>query len=237
MTWLIWLSLLLSLVSLLLSTSILLMKSDSWNNTMPVEGTVVILGENGEAVPLQPTELKFFSRYAPGSRSDDYQRKQITIGESEKFSIKIPEFAATLFARTKDGKYAAVVDIGPEKPATDLVVELRPRYTVTGRLIHKGNNIGVENREILLTCDRRSDFGGWQKHAVVETFHSQKTTTDAEGFFTIDDVIPGMEYRIFISYRFHEGSPVYAPAASVEMPILRPEQYSEPFSLGEVIVR
>jgi len=65
-----------------------------------------------------------------------------------------------------------------------------------------------------------------------ETFESKYGETDADGYFTVDRLIPGLEYRLRIHVpRNARGH------ARVTMPILEPEQYQEPFDLGDVLIR
>ena len=206
-------------------------------HTMPVEGTVVILNEEGEVIAHQPTVLLCFSQYASGLfRSDRKRRLHLVIDDSGNFGGKIPNFVTTLFFDTKDGKYAAVVDITPDMPTTGLVVELRPRYTVTGRLVDDTKGTPLANQAFKVDLSRLSDFGmtnpfTGSSFATSEVWHSVEITTDAEGFFTIDNVIPGTEYRLFVR---QPGISFFAK--SLKMPILQPEQYQEPFNLGDVPV-
>jgi len=200
------------------------------NTMMPIEGTVVILDENGEPLPFQAVRWTCFSHFAPGSFRNDRQRTQSFFGQPEKFNRRIPKFAATLFVRTEDGKHAAIVDITPDKPPIGLVVELRPLYTATGRLLDR-QGAPLVNQSISFKCRRSSDFGytfAFGEHGIPKTLHFSRATTDSEGFFTIDNIIPGTEHVVFIGNRY---------ATSLDMPILEPEQYQEPFDLGDVSIR
>ncbi|MCL2004818.1 MAG: hypothetical protein FWG73_01520 [Planctomycetaceae bacterium] len=208
-------------------------------NTENLEGTVVILDENGEAIPYRDTIFTFYSHYAPSFfRSDAGRKRNLYIDEQgfgKEVPIKIPKSAATLFFHTRNGKYAAVVDVGPNDSATGLVVELRPRFSATGRLVdHTG--IPLANYEFSLDLRRIHDFGSQApfgpKYAVVETFESEYCETDSEGLFTASRLIPGVEYHLNI----HLPKSAYG-AASLKMPILQPEHYREPYSLGDVSVR
>ena len=206
-------------------------RHSSPQNTMPVEGEVVILDENGEAVPFQPTRIDCFSLYAPHFFRYANREQYLHVSESGRFRCKIPEFAATLFFDTEDGKYAAIVDVTPDKPPTGLVVELRPRYSITGRLVHETTGTPFANQEVRLECSRCSDFGvddpfWWGNHAYGKTILTM-TTTDAEGFFAMDKNIPGVKYDFRIG----------GCTKSMEMPILQPEQYQQPFSVGDVFVQ
>ena len=210
--------------------------STPWN-TMPINGTVIILDENGKTLPFQPTRLTRFSLYAKSFfRSDMRRKSDIYVDESGKFNSRIPGFAATVFLRTKDEKYAAIIDITPDKPPTNLRIELHPRYTVTGRLVHEATGTPLAQQEIKLKCHRCSDMGVKipiisREYGMVETFHSETTTTDSEGFFTVDNMIPGTEYKLYLSR-----SAISYNVISLNMPILQPEQYGEPFSLGDVVI-
>ena len=213
-------------------------------HTMPIEGTVVILDEHGEAIPFQPTTVTVFARYASGFLRSKWQTHNFSVDESGKFSRKIPEFAATLVFTTKDGKYAAVVDITPDMPPTGLTIELRPRYTVTGRLIHY-DGTPLASQRIRLSYMRFGDFEKnlsfritGRQSATVKELHTETTTTDSEGFFTINNVIPGIEYNLrnaWSVWNTREEHDFWVP--SLEMPFLEPEQYQEPFDLGDVSVR
>jgi hypothetical protein len=71
---------------------------------------------------------------------------------------------------------------------------------------------------------------------------------DADGFFTLENVIPGADYIVNVP-SFEHGRYVYFAYGpdtpphvhhfqilSIEMPILLPEQYQEPYSLGDILV-
>jgi len=200
-------------------------------DAMPIEGTVVVLDENGEAIPFQPTRFTSFSHFAPGFFHSELKRtRTFRVNETGKFSRRIPPFATTLLFFTEDGKHAAVVEIRPAglPRRTDLTIELRPRYTVTGRLLNRSGT-PIANHKITLRLMSQSDRGKnlpWSREfSTVNIFHSEATTTDSEGFFTIDNVIPGVEYAL------SSAGLIQIP---LEMPILEPEQYQEPFDLGDV---
>ena len=205
-------------------------------NTMPIEGTVVIFNENGETIPFQPTRFTCFSRYAPAfSRSPLKRTHNFHVDEMGQFSHKIPEFTATLLFFTEDGKHAAVVDITPDIPPTGLVIELRPRYTVTGRVVHPDGTPRA-NQKMRLTYMRSSDFEmnlsfriTGRQSGPTKGLHVERSTTDVNGFFTINNVIPGIKYALY-------GEDYGFLGPSLKMPILEPEQYQEPFDLGDVSV-
>ncbi len=141
--------------------------------------------------------------------------------------MKIPKYAATLFFHTTDKKYAAVVDLGPNDPTTGLVVELHPRYSATGRLVDQAG-APLAHYEFSLDFSRTPDSGS--DHSVpVETFEYEYCETDSDGHFKVDHLIPGLEYRV----RIHVPNLSHF-MTPVKMPILKPEQYQEPYSLGDV---
>ena len=150
----------------------------------------------------------------------------------------MPKFAATLCFVTNDGKYAASVDITPDMPPTGLTIELIPTYTITGRLVDRTKKSPLANHKITLVYMRFSEYGAeipgvtWT-HADSGVLHSEATTTDSEGFFTLNNVIPGVEYFLRDN-DFLEGKRTFGKY--LEMPILQPEQYQEPFALGDVFV-
>jgi len=209
-------------------------------DAMPIGGTVVILDENGKAIPFRPTQFTSFSHFAPTLPWSELKRtRTFRVDESGKFSRKIPAFATTLYFFTEDGKHAAVVDITPSGPPrrTDLTIELRPRYAVTGRLVrHDGTP--VANRKIELeymqSGDSTVNFFSQRTHAMAEILHSVVTTTDAEGLFTFDNVIPGIEYVLISGDPWESGN--HFAGKRLTKPILEPEQYQEPFDLGDVSV-
>ena len=209
-------------------------------NTMPVSGTITILDEHGEAMPFQPTEVMWYSLYAPALyRSDLKRSRTVLVDESEKLSLKIPEFATTLCFFTQDKKYAAVVDIFPDMPPTDLTIELIPTYTITGRLVNYATKAPIADKQIELTANTPSSeygalFPGNKQYGYSRTFHLEVTTTDSEGFFTFDNVVPGCKYRLSDNYHSHLPCTF---SKSLVMPILEPEQYQQPFDLGDVVVR
>ena len=229
----------------LITTILLKVVPTPWKD-MFIEGTATVFNENGESITSLPIQLKFFSHYAPGPfRSYERREGKLHVdisgqvyGKPGKFYAEVPKYAATLFFYTDDGEYATIVDISPEKP-TGLVVKLRPRYTVTGRLVDdKGTPLA--NQKIQLSCSRDSDFGrdgasNFHEFALSETFHFEKATTDEEGIFTINNVIPGIDYDLSVSYQQPSQFASYR-AATLDMPLLSPEQYQQPFDLGDISV-
>jgi len=75
----------------------------------------------------------------------------------------------------------------------------------------------------------QSSFG--PKCVPVETLESEYCETDADGFFTADRLIPSVEYDI----RIYSSKSPYRHT-SLKMPILQPEQYQQPYSLGDVVM-
>jgi hypothetical protein len=214
-------------------------------NTVNLEGTIVILDENGEPIPYRDTIFTFYSHYAPGffrseeSRQRNYYNDERGFGKGFKvgneFPLKIPNAGATLFFHTRSGKYAAVVDIAKGDPATGLAVELRPRFSAKGRLVdNKGTPLG--NYEFSLEFSRYHDLGARTpfdvKSATQTMFEYEYCETDADGFFTAERLIPGLEYSVDI----HQPRTSWY-SASVKAPILQPEQYREPYDLGDVSVK
>ena len=208
-------------------------------NTMPVSGTVVILNGDGNAIPLQPIRATYFSHYAIEFFWSDRKRKSsVKVSQSGDFRVRRPNFNGTLFLETNDRKYATVVDIRSGEPATGLDVALRPRYSATGRLLNDEGK-PLANQELSFILQRSTDDRKWWSpgdmfsriHVVglIETFHKERTTTDTEGYFTLDRLIPGVEYLLYI-YSFRTG---YFP---LETPILQPEQYAESYSLGDIVI-
>ena len=229
---------------LLLSTFAILMalRGSGPLNPVSLEGSAVILDENGEPIPYREIVFTFYSHYAPGFfRSEESRKRNYYIDEQgfgrgfggdTGFPLKIPKAAATLFFHTRNGKYAAVVDIDPNGPTTGLGVELRPRHSATGRLVdHVGAPLA--NYEFSLDFQRTPDFGFRNRVVFTETLESVPCETDADGLFTVDRLIPGVEYY----FRFHRPGPTHRYTALLKMPILLPEQYQEPYSLGDVSVR
>jgi len=226
-------------------------------DTMQVSGTVVILDESGHVIPMQPSEVWCYPIWTPTPilRRGGYSC-QLFPDASGKFSFWIPEYPAMLFAGTKDGKYGAIVNLSPDKPTTGLVVELRPRYTIKMRLVdQEGNPLTYQEfpiKEFYMKCVRYHDPGRRspfeQKHSTGNSFHSERVEMDADGFFTVENIIPGADYMINVPsfehgrYAYYSDTPDTPPHVrrfqikSIVMPILRPEQYQEPYSLGDIVV-
>ena len=208
-------------------------------NSGNLQGTIEILDENGNAVPYRDTTLTFFSLYAGSSVRCEANRKRNLYVDAEGFGnrvpLAIPEFPATLFFHTRNGKYAAVVDLAEGEPTTGLAVTLRPRHSATGRLLDRSGT-PLANYEFSLNfqrtpeIDRSLPFG--RSWATVETFEFVYGETDADGYFTVDRLIPGLEYNL----RTHQPKDG-GGYTNVTMPILQPEQYQEPFDLGDVFTR
>ncbi len=230
-----WITLATNLVSFACVLVLALRGSGPLNGTS-LEGTVVILNEKGQPIPWRNVDLTFYSHYPSGFfRSERDRKRNLYVGKSEfghDVPIGIPSYAATLFFHTTDKKYAAVVDLGPKDPTTGLVVELRPRYSATGRLVNQAGT-PLAHYEFSLDFSRvhelrfRKVRGTW-----VETFEYEYCITDSEGYFKVDHLIPGLEYSLRVhlpdTSRYTE---------SIKMPILKPEQYEQPYSLGDVAIR
>jgi len=208
-------------------------------NSGSLQGTIAILDENGDALPRRDTFFTFFSLYAGDSfRSEENRKRNLYVDEEgfgNKIPIAIPEFPATLFFHTRNGKYATVVDLTKGEPTTGLVVKLRPRHSATGRLVDRAGT-PLANYEFSLNFQRTPELGtssafGGQRYAFVETFEFVYGETDADGYFTVDRLIPGLEYSLNTHQPKDGGG-----YAKVTMPVLQPEQYQEPFSLGDVSI-
>jgi len=210
---------------------------------IPIDGRIVILNESGMPIPLQPTSVTLFSHYAPAvDRPWNKHQANFQVDTSGRFSGEMPKFPVTLFAHTGDGKYATVVHVKPEPSLTGLTVELRPRYSATGRLVDSDTNEPLADREFSFECEQWSDwsisvsFGG-QKYAINEIFHSEKHKTDSTGLFTVDSLIPGAEYTISITKdRPVAGSnpyPLYR-VCPLKMPFLSEKEYVQPYSFGDI---
>jgi len=217
----------------------LTLKGTGPSHTESLQGTVVILDENGEVLPYREMTLTFFSHFARDfSRCETRRKRNLHIdetgfGNDDRILTKIPKYPATLFFHTWDGKYAAVVDLAEGEPTTGLEVTLRPRHSATGRLVSWSGREPLANFAFRLFFRRVSERGdcpcgsGHASSAVVETFEFVYGESDAEGYFTVDRLIPGLEYRLS-THRPGVGG------ARVTMPILQPEQYQEPFALGDI---
>jgi len=215
--------------------------SKEWRplNTQRLQGIIVILDENGDVLPYQDTTFTFFSRYAENAfRSETRRERNYKIDETgfgNDAFMRIPRFPATLFFHTWNGKYAAVVDI--DEPKTGLVVTLRPRHSATGRLVDQ-SGAPLANYEFRLFFQRYPGFDssffsrGWATNKTFETVYGE---TDADGYFTVDRLIPGLEYSMRVHHpKNADGTDSHG---KITMPILQPEQYQEPFDLGDVSAR
>ena len=200
-----------------------------------LQGSVVILDENGEILPSEYISTTFFSHYAPGPfRSELWRKWDIFFyldGSDNNFGAWMPKFPATLLVQAYDGrKYAAVVDIARGEPTTGLVVTLRPRHFATGRLVDQ-SGAPLVNHDFSLNLRRWSEVA-FNKRVEGAVFEELWSRTNADGFFTVTRLIPGVEYQLR----------TYSPEnrrrfSEITMPILEPEQYQQPFDLGDVIVR
>ena len=207
-------------------------------HTEKLEGTIVAMDENGEVIPYPSfITVTVFSHYAPSPyRSETGRTKNHLFdyydNDTGIFGAMIPRFPVTLFFHSQNGKYAAVVDIAKDAPTTGLEVTLRPRHSVTGRLLDR-SGAPLANYEFRLEFMRRSEAAsGHFRRVAVETFELLYSKTDADGFFTVDRLIPGVEYNLVILQPENVRG-----FSSVTMPILEPEQYQEPFDLGDVSIR
>ena len=192
-------------------------------------GTIVLVDENGEVIPYQSPTVTVFSHYAPGPFRGETGRKQdLYFDNSGNFGSWIPRSPVTLFFHSWNGKYAAVVDIAEGEPTTGLSVILRPRHSVTGRLVNQ-SGAPLANYEFRLEFMRSSE-ANFRREIKVETFESLYSKTDADGFFTVDRLIPGVKYQLRALL------PQEDRFSRVAMPILEPGQYQEPFDLGDVSI-
>ena len=215
-------------------------------NTMSVSGTVVILDENGDAIPFQPTRGTFYSHYAPDIFRGEWKRKRrVTVNQSGNFNIRVPEFNGTLILLTNDETHATVVGIRSDEPTTGLVVELRPTCSVRvrGRLLdEEGNPFADQTFSLVLYGN--ADMGSrvlsvwmnniWGSGTMIgvgrmSELYSVDAITDSEGYFTMDRLIPGVEYTPVLH------SPYDGSGGSLEIPVR--STYAYPYNLGDVIVR
>jgi hypothetical protein len=237
-TWLSW-SVLVCVLLLSACCIALSLKERGPLNTERLQGTIVILDENGDVIPYQDTTFTFYSRYAENVfRSETSRERNYYIDENgfgNSVFMRIPKFPATLFFHTWNGKYAAVVDLDVGEPTTGLVVTLRPRYSATGRLVDRSSRAPLANHEFRLFFQRSPSFDSSffsRNFASVKTFETVYGETDADGYFTVDRLIPGLEYSLS-THQPREGGGY----GNVTTPILSPEQYQElPFDLGDVSV-
>jgi hypothetical protein len=202
----------------------------SWGK---LEGTITMVDENGDALPNRLRTVTVFSHYAPGPfRSETGRKYEIWIDDSGNFSSLIPKYPATLFFHTENGRYAAVVDLAKGEPTTGLEVTIRPRHSVTGRLVDR-TGAPLANYDFRLEFLRFSE-ANFNRRVMLERFESLYSRTDANGFFTVDRLIPGLEYQLRTLFPLMPGEG--GGFSSVTLPILQPEQYQEPFDLGDVRV-
>ena len=207
--------------------------------SVKLEGTIIVLNEDGDVLPYQIPLCTFYSHYAQDFFRSEVSRKRnlhvFETGFGNKRPIHIPKFPATLFFYTPNGKYAAVVDLAKGEPTTGLMVTLRPRYSATGRLVDQSGT-PLTHHEFCLYFERAPEPTHYCLTRTTifpsgETFESVHGESDSEGYFTVDRLIPGVEYELRVHHpRYIVGY------ATVRMPILQPEQYSEPFSLGDVSI-
>jgi len=200
-------------------------------------GTIVVVDENGDVIPVRSTlpTITVFSHYAPGLfRSETKRTRDFhfwTDGSGD-FGTLIPRFPATLFIHYRDGRHATVVDLAQGDPTTGLVITLRPRHSVTGRLVDR-TGAPLANYEFRLAIRRWSE-GNFRRTVKGTMFESLYSRTNADGFFVVHRLIPGVEYGLRILTHLPEDD---GGLSRVTMPILEPEQYQEPFDLGDVVVR
>ena len=204
-----------------------------------IQGTIVILDENGEVVPItrRLISVTFFSHYAPGPFRSEMGRNHdyfFALEGSDDFGSRIPKFPSTLFVQTYyGGKYAAVVDIARGEPMTGLVVTLRPRHFATGRLVDQSGT-PIANHEFNLELMRVSEVAPYTRRVEYHTFETLWNRTNADGFFTVTRLIPGVKYNL-CTYSPENGDG--RGFSEITIPILEPEQYKQPFDLGDVVVR
>ena len=130
-------------------------------------------------------------------------------------------------ATSPDGKLGAIVEVGAEVP--EVTIPTAPTATATGRLLDEKGQTAVNQQ---LFWGRRIFLDDEQKLSM--TCFTPKVVTDADGRFTLPDLVVGQEYEISLQRdNVYEAAGAIRPetASKIELGTLRAGAY-QPKSLA-----
>ncbi|MBN70355.1 MAG: hypothetical protein CME32_13865 [Gimesia sp.] len=117
---------------------------------------------------------------------------QAVTDASGKFKVERELFNTLLCARTRDQKFAGLVEIGPDEKT--VTIPLQPVGSVRGQLIDEENDQPLKNQELQYGVEIRmgKEFITY-RNGFGETLHA-----DAAGKFELKKLVVGQEYKLSI---------------------------------------
>jgi len=161
----------------------------------PQSGTLVgrVVDPSGKA--LKGVEIQGI--YA-ASGANGFQFKASTNAEGE-FKVERELLQSVVRARTEDGKFAAIIEIGPDDAT--LEIELAATIPATGRLVD------AEGKPL---ADKKIKFGryvymGEPGSSPFMTCFGTTVPTDEKGVFTLNQLVPEAKYDISVVTKEEDG--------------------------------
>ncbi len=117
---------------------------------------------------------------------------QAVTDASGKFKVERELFNTLLCARTRDQKFAGLVEIGPDEKT--VTIPIQPVGSVRGQLIDEENDQPLKNQELQYGVEIRmgKEFFTY-RNGFGETLHA-----DAAGKFELNKLVVGQEYKLSI---------------------------------------
>ncbi|MBL8849490.1 MAG: hypothetical protein JNG89_07395 [Planctomycetaceae bacterium] len=142
----------------------------------------IVPGKTGADVAGALLELR--------SENQWWSPSQTEANSAGKAETERNQVRAFVLARTRDGKFAEVTEVGPD--ASTVTIEVKECGTITGRLINALSGKPLKNSQFnygVVPDLGMTIYGGI-------SFAGGSSTTDDDGRFTMDNVIVGQKYTI-----------------------------------------
>jgi RNA polymerase sigma factor (sigma-70 family) len=147
----------------------------------PLEGRVVVAGAGDRGVAGAKVEIAAASMLAIPFA--------VTADARGRFHAERNLDRLVVCAKSPDGKFGAMVEVGPEDP--ELVIAVAPTATATGLLLDERGRPAANQQ---LQWGRRVYVDEEQKISM--SCFAPKVVTDSEGRFTLPSLVVGQEYEI-----------------------------------------
>ncbi len=129
--------------------------------------------------------------YAPSSSGIPF--KALTNKKGE-FAVEREMVRTVIRAKTKDGKLARIIEIGPDD--TTIKIELNATIEATGRLVDAAGD-SLPNKKIML--GQKVYLG--KRGGAFTTLYGDAIKTDKNGNFKLDQLVPGTAYNLILVTR------------------------------------